>query len=103
MKKKIILMTFCLILFLIFTASSYGGPDPKYRFRGDPWDRCLSPGVEENLNLDLVIVVVNPSFYFVYAFQSNHIYQGSQESTKQKLDFSKNHVQLKKNERKSQK
>ena len=43
MKKKIILISFCLILFLIFTALSYAKPDPKYIFQGHPWDDlCLS-------------------------------------------------------------
>ncbi len=48
MKKKIICVAFCLILFLIFTALSFGDIDPKYKARGHPWDHMLSPPVPED-------------------------------------------------------
>jgi hypothetical protein len=48
MKKKIIFMVFCLMLFLIFTALSYGDIDPKYKARGHPWDHMLSPRASDD-------------------------------------------------------
>ena len=56
MKKKIIFVAFCLILFLIFTALGYGGPDPK-RLKDHPWDHLLSPGVPKDTTVDVKIRV----------------------------------------------
>jgi hypothetical protein len=90
------------MLFLIFTALSYGDIDPKYKALEHPWDRCLSPRVDENLNLDLVIVVINPGFYFIYTLQSDQIHQNSQELTNEKVDPAKNHNHLRENDKKFQ-
>jgi hypothetical protein len=62
--KKVIFVTFCLILFLIFTALSYGDIDPKYKFRGDPWDHMLSPRVPGDRTVQLEVNVVLISFNF---------------------------------------
>jgi hypothetical protein len=71
MKKKIILVTFCLILFLIFTASGYGlSFDP--RFHGDPWDRLTSPPRDNNENSTVVSVVINPGFH-IFILQTKDI------------------------------
>jgi hypothetical protein len=64
MRKKIIFVAFCLILFLILTTLSYGwGPDPKYdRLREDPWQRCLSPGLNEEPTIEIILIKVNSHF-----------------------------------------
>jgi hypothetical protein len=103
MRKKIIFVVFSLILFLIFTAVGYAwGPKPKYLVRGHPWDRCLSPRIERNLNLGLIVVPINPGFYLMFPVQSNQIYQNSQTLLNRRENSSQNHGHLKKNERKSQ-
>jgi hypothetical protein len=64
-EKKIILITFCLILFLIFTATSYGTIDPKYdKLRGDPWDHVLSPPVPEDTTVQVEVSVFLIPFNF---------------------------------------
>jgi len=69
MKKKIILVAFCLILFLIFTALSYGlNFDP--RFREDPWEHMLSPKPDNDQNLNFVVLVINPHFYLIFKSQT---------------------------------
>ena len=100
--KKIMFMVVCAVLLLIFMSSSYGGIDPKYVVREHPWDRCLSPRIEDNLNLNLVTVVIHQGFCFIYTFQSSWVYEDTQGSVNQKPSFSKNHDNLKKNERKPQ-
>jgi hypothetical protein len=67
--KKIIFVTFCLMLFLIFTTLSYGRPDPK-KLRGDPWEHMLSPKPDNDNNLDLVVLVINSHFCLVFKSQS---------------------------------
>ncbi|NIM98942.1 MAG: hypothetical protein GTO24_12930 [candidate division Zixibacteria bacterium] len=36
MKKRIIFLALCSVLFLIFTSLGYGGYDPKYKVKADP-------------------------------------------------------------------
>jgi len=38
MKKRIIFIGLCFVLLLIFTSSSYGGEDPRYKLKADPWE-----------------------------------------------------------------
>jgi len=64
MKKKIIFVCFCLMLFLIFTALSYGGPDPKYRLREHPWDHMLSPGLPGDTTVEVEVSVFLIAFKF---------------------------------------
>ena len=93
--KKIIFITFCLILFLIFTATSYGTIDPKYdKQREHPWGHMLSPKPDDNQNLDFVLLVINPDFYLIFTFQSKI------ESFRNSDSFIK-HDSLNKNETKS--
>jgi len=69
MKKKIIFLAFCLILFLIFTASGYGLVfDP--RFHGDPWEHMLSPKPDNDQKLNFVVLVINPHFYLIFKSQT---------------------------------
>ena len=72
MRKKIIFVAFCLILFLILTTLSYGwGPNPKYdRLRGHPWDRMLSPKPDDNHNQDVILLAINPNFCLMFTFES---------------------------------
>lgn len=71
MKKKIILLTFCLVLFLIFTALGYAwGPSPKERIKGHPWEHMLSPKPDNDQNLDFVVVAINSHFYVIFKSQS---------------------------------
>jgi hypothetical protein len=65
MKKKIIFVAFCLILFLIFTALGYGGPDPK-KMKEHPWGHMLSPKPDNDQNLNFVVLVINPHFYLMF-------------------------------------
>ena len=60
--KKIIFITFCLILFLIFTALSYGEIDPKYKEH--PWDHMLSPRVPEDINVQVKVSMFLIPFNF---------------------------------------
>jgi hypothetical protein len=88
MKKKIIFMAFCLILLLIFTALSYGGADPK-KLREDPWQHMLSPKPDNNQNLELVILVINPHFYLIFKSPSRaENFRNLTELTNQKSDDS---------------
>ena len=96
MKKKIILITFCLILFLIFTALSYGEIDPKYRDRGDPWQHLKSPKIDDNQNQNVILLAINPDFYLIFTFHSKV------ESFKNSDSFIK-HNSLNKNETKPRK
>jgi hypothetical protein len=70
MRKKIILVTFCLILFLIFTALGYAWGPKAERIRGDPWEHLKSPKIDDNQNLDFVLLIINPDFYLIFTFQS---------------------------------
>jgi len=66
MRKRIIFLVFCVVLLLIFTSLSYAKPDPKYdRLRGDPWEHTLSSKPDNNQNVELVILVINPHFYLI--------------------------------------
>ena len=56
--RKIILLAFCLILFLIFTALSYGGPDPK-RLKGHPEQEFLSPPNRDQHDHVLLVIIPN--------------------------------------------
>lgn len=103
MKKKILFVTFCLILFLIFTALGYGDIDPKYKARGHPWGHMLSPRPDDNQNLDLVLIVINPDLYILFGFQSKvENFRNSDELAKHKSDsYLKQYDSLTKNETKS--
>ena len=59
MRKKIILITFCLILFLIFTATSYGTIDPKYRQREHPEQELISPPNGDQFDDALLLITPN--------------------------------------------
>jgi hypothetical protein len=99
MKKKIIFMAFCLILLLIFTASSYGGPDPKHKLREDPWEHMLSPKPDNNQNLELIVLVINPHFYLIFKSPSRaENFRNLTELTNQKSDDSIKHNSLNRNE-----
>lgn len=95
MKNKIILAVLCVVLLLLLTSLSYGGwgylkprplepkADPPVKLRearfigdlpprdpggpdqGDPWDRCLSPLIDEERNSDVVPSVVNLWFLYI--------------------------------------
>ena len=79
--KKIILGTFCLILFLIFTALSYGDIDPKYKARAHPWsDMVLSPGNDTPV-VDVLMFSIGPNT--ILTFTLNRI-----TSTTKNIDHS---------------
>jgi len=60
MKKKIIFLAFCLILFLIFTTLSYGlSFDP--RFHGHPWDDLLAPPANDTTIVNVLTVSIGPN------------------------------------------
>ena len=60
MKKKIIFVAFCLILFLIFTTLSYGGPDPK-RMKGHPWSDMLAPPANDSTIVKVLMLSISPN------------------------------------------
>jgi hypothetical protein len=103
MKKKIILVAFCLILFLVFTALSYGRPDPK-KLREDPWEHLKSPKSDDNQNLNFVLLVINPDLYLSFTFQSKvEILKDSDKLANHKSNASTKQGSGNKNERKFQK
>jgi hypothetical protein len=57
--KKIIFVAFCLMLFLVFTALSYGDIDPKYKVRGHPDQELLSPPHGDRFDDVLLLVIPN--------------------------------------------
>ncbi len=61
MKKKIVLMVFCLMLFLIFTALSYGDIDPKYKVRGHPWSDLLAPPGNDATVMNVLMLSIGPN------------------------------------------
>jgi hypothetical protein len=101
---EIILVAFCLILFLIFTASSYADISPKYdKLRGDPWEHLKSPKSEDNQNLNFVLFVISPDLYLSFTFQSKvEILKGSDKLTNHKSNISIRQGSGNKNERKFQ-
>jgi len=105
MKKKIIFLVLCVVLLLIFTSLSYAKPDPRYdRLRGDPWEHVLSPRPDNDQNLELVILVINPHFYLI--FKSPCRTENSRnltELTNQKSDNSVKHNSLNRDETNSKK
>lgn len=86
MKKKIIFVVLCAVLLLLFTSLSYGQDpgDPmdgfqvdgdqadgfqeyeEYRFREDPWDHLQSPPVGEDENFDVVTIVIDLGFCYIF-------------------------------------
>lgn len=100
MKKKIILLTFCLILFLIFTALGYAwGPNPKERIKEHPWGHALSSKPDDDRNLNFVLLLINPDLHLVFTFQSKvKNLSDSDELANQKLNSSIKHDFLGKNE-----
>jgi hypothetical protein len=87
MRKKIILVAFCLILFLIFTALSYAKPDPRYIFQGDPWQELLSPPhpqdtTEVVLKRSVVIIVpiVRDCLIFIKSADISRLSKGEYNS-----------------------
>ena len=101
--KKIILVAFCLILFLIFTALSYADISPKYnKLREHPWEHMLSPRTGDNQNLNFVLLAINPDFCLILTFQSKaENLNNLNELTSQKSDYSLKHNSSNKNETKS--
>lgn len=74
MKKKIIFMVFCLVLFSIFASLSYGGPDPKYRLREHPNQELLSPPLPphgDKFEDVLLVVIPNWNGYFLLLCTKN--------------------------------
>jgi hypothetical protein len=59
MKRKIILVSFCLMLFLIFTALSYGDIDPKYKARAEPHQELKSPPSGDQFDDVLLVIIPN--------------------------------------------
>ena len=70
MKKKIILIVVCAVFLLIFMSSSYGGIDPRYVILEHPWEHLLSPTINNDQNLNLVLIVINYHFYLNLKSQS---------------------------------
>ncbi|MCJ7578151.1 MAG: hypothetical protein MUO91_06835 [candidate division Zixibacteria bacterium] len=72
MKKKIILISFCLILFLIFTALSYAKPDPRYIFQGDPWDHALVMGQDTTSRYtnNVILLSINHNMILILNIRS---------------------------------
>ena len=72
MKKKMVCVVLCLVLFLLFTLSSYGGFDPKYmeREEADPWDRQLCPQPDGDQNSDFLVLSVSWDLYLVFGVPS---------------------------------
>jgi hypothetical protein len=62
MKKKTILLVLCAVLLLIFTSSSHGGFDPKYkeRMQAHPDQELLTPA--NGNQLDYVLLLIAPSW-----------------------------------------
>lgn len=64
MKRKIIFVVFCLILFMIFTALGYGDIHPAYKLRGHPWDHAISPPAQDNTTRQVQMSMVLIPFNF---------------------------------------
>lgn len=107
MKRKIICVVLCVVLLLIFTSSSFGALNPKYKYRmkADPWEHVeKAPKQNDDQSPDFILVVIGPDVCLVFKFQSNmENSRNLDELTNQrsnspvKLDF------LNKSERKFQK
>jgi hypothetical protein len=63
MKKKILFLAIFAVLIMIFTASSYGGIDPRYvRLQAHPDQELLSPPISHNgNNQDAFILIIIPN------------------------------------------
>jgi hypothetical protein len=104
MKKNIIFVAFCLVLFLIFTALGYAWGPKAERIREDPWQHLKSPRPDDNQNLNFAFLVINPDLYFSFTFQSKvEIFKDSDKLTNQKSNASIKQGSGNKNERKFQK
>ena len=106
MKKKIILLVLCALLLLMFTSSSYGGFDPNYMEREEehPWEHQMSPEADDNQTLNLVVVVIRSDLHLLLKFESKvENISDLGGSANQKLDYSREHNCLDKNEAKSKK
>ena len=105
MKKKILLVVFCLLLFLIFTAFGYAwGPNPKYRLLEHPWEHMLSSKPDNDQNLNFVVLVINPHFYLMFKSQSKaENFNNSDKVTDQKSSSSIKQSSVNKNETRSKK
>jgi hypothetical protein len=106
MKKKIILLALCGVLLLIFTSSSYGGFDPKYKEReqADPWQHQISPEVEDDQDLEIALLAISPEFCLVFIFHCKiQNFRSPGELAKQSLDSSVEHDTLNKNDAKFRK
>ncbi len=102
MKRKIILVSFCLMLFLIFTALGYAEIDPRYK--ADPWEHVLSPKPDDDQNLDFVLLAINPNFCLILTFQSKaENFNDLDKSTDQKSASSIKQGSLNRNETRSNK
>ena len=95
MKKKIILVTFCLILFLIFTATSYGDIDPKYKLRGHPDQELLSPPNGDQFDDVLLLITPNWNGFSLLIYIKNGSPKespNSQRVTTQEVKFKTNNA-----------
>jgi hypothetical protein len=78
MKKKTIILVNCVLLLLLLTSWSYGGPDPRHaRFLGHPWEELKSPPHPQD-NSEIVlksrgVVVIIPitAHCFIYTKSVN--------------------------------
>jgi len=59
MKKKIIFVAFCLILFLIFTALGYAWGPKAERLRADPHQELRSPPSGDQFDDVLLVIIPN--------------------------------------------
>lgn len=72
MKKKIILLSLCAVLLLIFTSSSYGGFDPRaFPMKEHPDQEVLSPGSSERPDGLLLLIRPNCSGLFFILWAEN--------------------------------
>ena len=73
MKKKIILLVLCGVLLLIFTSSSYGGFDPRYkeRMQAHPDQELLTPANGDRSHDVLLLMVPNWTGLSLFIYVEN--------------------------------
>jgi len=96
MKKKIICVNFCLILFLIFTTLSFGEIDPKYVLREHPNQEPLLSAPKGD-QFDDVLLLITPnwnriSLLIYIKIDSHDESPNSQEVKAQEVNFKLNSV-----------
>lgn len=98
MKKKIILLVFCVVLLLIFASLSFGDMDPRYKelVRGHPdQEPLLSAPNGDQFNDVLLLITPNWNRFSLLIYIKNDSHDespNSQRVKEQKVNFKPNNV-----------